>query len=106
MCPVACSVATFKSKVNIPSLWQPSSDHKEWIKTLAISLIASTAVTDGMLVHLGPVCAVKYEFCEQVLPLLVHNVLSAGPPECADVLSKHASRSLFIIYLFIYSAGE
>lgn len=84
-------MTSFKSEVDVPSLWQPPSDHQAWIAALVASLLASTAIHDDVLVHLGPVCAVKYDFCEQLLPLLVHNVLSTGPPECRDVLSRHAS---------------
>ncbi|GAB1602778.1 serine-protein kinase ATM-like [Argonauta hians] len=56
-------------------LWNPSHNkHGEWMRHLTCSLIHSDALNDEMLQALEPICQVKVEFCELVLPYLVHDI--------------------------------
>ncbi|XP_029658408.2 serine-protein kinase ATM isoform X1 [Octopus sinensis] len=71
-------------------LWNPShSNHSDWIINLTCSLIQSDAVEDEMLQVLGPICQVKTEFCELVLPYLVHDICLNQEGDIEAVLTQH-----------------
>ena len=50
----------FLTTVDKESLWNPEhSNHSNWVKTLATTLITSGSVTDEILQLLEPVCSLK-----------------------------------------------
>ncbi|XP_014671561.1 PREDICTED: serine-protein kinase ATM-like [Priapulus caudatus] len=81
--------ATFLATMDIQEVWAPTnSTHADWITNLVCYLIKSTAVTDEMLLLLEPICKAKVEFCELVLPYLVHSILARRCDVHRDVLSR------------------
>lgn len=80
------------NNINIddPNLWNPPhDDHGKWIKNLICSLICSGCVKDEILQVLEPICNVKAEFCELVLPYLVHDILVSGKGAYNQILTHH-----------------
>ncbi|MEE6472818.1 hypothetical protein FKM82_009734 [Ascaphus truei] len=74
-----------------PSVWIPQNgSHESWIKNLTCMLLDSGGVKSEVLRLLKPMCEVKADFCQTVLPYLVHNILlkdSSGT--WRTLLSKH-----------------
>ncbi|XP_036392547.1 LOW QUALITY PROTEIN: serine-protein kinase ATM [Megalops cyprinoides] len=57
-------------------LWVPQrGQHKEWLKTLCVALLDSRGVRHEALLLCRPLCQVKTDFCQKVLPLLLHDIL-------------------------------
>ncbi|XP_052812043.1 serine-protein kinase ATM-like isoform X2 [Mya arenaria] len=83
----------FQSTVDMDDLWNPADCcHDNWIISLTTTLINSGAVRDEILQLLGPVCKIKREFCELVLPFIIHDVLVSGGDDHHEVLSRQMSR--------------
>uniref|UniRef100_A0A8C3RPQ8 non-specific serine/threonine protein kinase n=1 Tax=Chelydra serpentina TaxID=8475 RepID=A0A8C3RPQ8_CHESE len=58
------------------SVWIPQSvSHDTWIKILTCSLLDSGGVRNEVLQLLKPMCEVKTDFCQTLLPYLIHDVL-------------------------------
>uniref|UniRef100_A0A672RVT5 Serine-protein kinase ATM n=1 Tax=Sinocyclocheilus grahami TaxID=75366 RepID=A0A672RVT5_SINGR len=57
-------------------LWlvQPGG-HKDWLKNLCMALLDSGGVRNEALLLTRPLCEVKTEFCQRMLPLFVHDIL-------------------------------
>ncbi|XP_071112563.1 serine-protein kinase ATM-like [Haliotis cracherodii] len=95
--PVASEASTgnlerFFQTVNSDSLWVPEhGDHRRWVTDLKCALLNSGSVTDDLLRLLSPICELRPEFCEMVLPFLVHNVLVAGIDDHWEVVSNRIS---------------
>ncbi|XP_072019634.1 serine-protein kinase ATM-like [Amphiura filiformis] len=84
-----CSDAHFKRIVGDSSLWQPiHGKHDDWVRNLTVALISCGAVRDEMMSVLQPICKVKVEFAERVLPYLIHDILATGIKDYRDVLSE------------------
>ncbi|XP_067675130.1 serine-protein kinase ATM-like [Haliotis asinina] len=92
--PVATEASTgnlerFFQTVNTDSLWVPEhGDHRRWVTDLSCALLNSGSVTDDLLCLLAPICELRPEFCEMVLPFLVHNILVAGIDDHWEVVSN------------------
>ncbi|XP_075055005.1 serine-protein kinase ATM [Mixophyes fleayi] len=73
------------------TLWIPqSSTHEEWIKNLTCAVLSSGGVRSEVLLLLKPMCEVKADFCQAVLPYLIHNILLEDPNSTwRTLLSKH-----------------
>ncbi|KAM8974926.1 serine-protein kinase ATM [Pelodytes ibericus] len=57
-------------------VWIPQNgSHESWLKKLTCSLLDSGAVKSEVLLLLRPMCQVKVDFCQAVLPYLLHNIL-------------------------------
>lgn len=58
------------------NLWIPQSEnHDSWIKTLTCAFLDSGGTKSEILQFLKPMCEVKNDFCQTVLPYLIHDVL-------------------------------
>ncbi|XP_073095404.1 serine-protein kinase ATM isoform X2 [Manis javanica] len=58
------------------SLWIPQSEnHDVWIKTLTCAVLDSGGIQSEILQLLKPLCEVKSDFCQTVLPYLIHDIL-------------------------------
>uniref|UniRef100_A0A8C5M9Z2 non-specific serine/threonine protein kinase n=1 Tax=Leptobrachium leishanense TaxID=445787 RepID=A0A8C5M9Z2_9ANUR len=73
------------------SLWIPQNDsHESWLKNLTCSLLDCGGVKSEILRLLKPICEVKGDFCQAVLPYLIHNILLQDSNETwRKLLSKH-----------------
>ncbi|XP_056417620.1 serine-protein kinase ATM [Hyla sarda] len=73
------------------SLWIPQNgSHEDWIKNLTCALLDSGGVRSEVLLLLKPMCEVKADFCQAVLPYLIHNILLCDPKNTwRTLLSKH-----------------
>ncbi|XP_004614157.2 serine-protein kinase ATM [Sorex araneus] len=58
------------------NLWIPNSEnHDAWIKTLTCAILDSGGIKSDVLQLLKPMCEVKTDFCQTVLPYLIHDIL-------------------------------
>uniref|UniRef100_A0A8C7SVX0 non-specific serine/threonine protein kinase n=1 Tax=Oncorhynchus mykiss TaxID=8022 RepID=A0A8C7SVX0_ONCMY len=63
-------------KYHILDLWVPEAGgHKAWLKMLCIVLLDSGGVRSETLLLSRPLCLVKTDFCQRVLPLIIHDIL-------------------------------
>ncbi|XP_011366455.1 serine-protein kinase ATM isoform X2 [Pteropus vampyrus] len=73
------------------SLWIPQSEnHDVWIKTLTCAILDSGGTKSEILQLLKPMCEVKTDFCQAVLPYLIHDILLQDTNESwKNLLSTH-----------------
>uniref|UniRef100_A0A452TSK9 Serine-protein kinase ATM n=1 Tax=Ursus maritimus TaxID=29073 RepID=A0A452TSK9_URSMA len=73
------------------SLWIPQSEnHDIWIKRLTCAFLDSGGTKSEILRLLKPMCEVKTDFCQAVLPYLIHDVLLQDTEESwRSLLSAH-----------------
>ncbi|KAH0500698.1 Serine-protein kinase ATM [Microtus ochrogaster] len=73
------------------NLWVPQSEsHDIWIKTLTCAFLDSGGIKSEILQLLKPMCEVKPDFCQAVLPYLIHDVLLQDTHESwRTLLSTH-----------------
>ncbi|KAM3935269.1 serine-protein kinase ATM-like [Leptodactylus fuscus] len=73
------------------SLWIPQNgSHEDWIKSLTCALLKSSGVRSEVLLLLEPMCEVKADFCQAMLPYIIHNILLSDPDNTwRTLLSKH-----------------
>uniref|UniRef100_A0A8C8LMB5 non-specific serine/threonine protein kinase n=1 Tax=Oncorhynchus tshawytscha TaxID=74940 RepID=A0A8C8LMB5_ONCTS len=63
-------------KYHILDLWVPEAgSHKAWLKMLCMVLLDSGGVRSEALLLSRPLCLVKTDFCQRVLPLIIHDIL-------------------------------
>ncbi|XP_064144943.1 serine-protein kinase ATM isoform X1 [Loxodonta africana] len=74
-----------------PSLWTPQSEnHDVWIKTLTCAFLDSGGIKSEVLQLLKPMCEAKTDFCQTVLPYLIHDILLQDTNESwRNLLSTH-----------------
>ncbi|XP_053564522.1 serine-protein kinase ATM [Bombina bombina] len=74
-----------------PTIWIPQIDsHESWIKNLTCALLDCGGVRSEVLQLLKPLSEVKADFCQTVLPYVVHNILLQDSNETwRTLLSKH-----------------
>ncbi|XP_051534451.1 serine-protein kinase ATM isoform X2 [Myxocyprinus asiaticus] len=65
-----------RDRLDCPDLWlvQPGG-HKDWLKNLCMALLDSGGVQNETLLLTRPLCEVKTDFCQRMLPLFVHDIL-------------------------------
>lgn len=73
------------------NLWVPQSEsHDIWIKTLTCAFLDSGGINSEILQLLKPMCEVKTDFCQMLLPYLIHDVLLQDTHESwRTLLSAH-----------------
>ncbi|XP_045153674.1 serine-protein kinase ATM [Echinops telfairi] len=73
------------------SLWIPQNgNHDVWIKTLTCAFLDSGGIKSEVLQLLKPMCEVESDFCQTVLPYLIHDILLQDTSECwRNLLSVH-----------------
>ncbi|XP_076466353.1 serine-protein kinase ATM-like [Babylonia areolata] len=83
------SLQQFHDQLSSQMVWEgEDGDHAGWIRALCVALLQSGAVADSILSLLQPVCLLKTEFCEMLLPYLVHEILSGEVAEHKTLLSQ------------------
>ncbi|XP_078513177.1 serine-protein kinase ATM [Lissotriton helveticus] len=73
------------------NVWIPQKgEHDSWIKNLTCTLLDSSGVKSEVLQLLKPMCEVKTDFCQTVLPYLIHNMLLEDTNDSwRTLLSRH-----------------
>ncbi|XP_040282187.1 serine-protein kinase ATM [Bufo bufo] len=73
------------------TLWIPQNgNHENWIKSLTCALLESGGVRSEVLLLIKPMCEVKADFCQAMLPYVIHNILLSDPNNTwRTLLSKH-----------------
>ncbi|KAF6332533.1 ATM serine/threonine kinase [Rhinolophus ferrumequinum] len=73
------------------NLWIPQNEsHDIWIKTLTCAFLDSGGTKSEILQLLKPMCEVKTDFCQTVLPYLIHDILLQDTNESwRNLLSTH-----------------
>ncbi|KAB0391534.1 hypothetical protein E2I00_011059 [Balaenoptera physalus] len=73
------------------SLWIPQTEnHDIWLKTLTCAFLNSGGTKSEVLQLLKPMCEVKTDFCQTVLPYLIHDILIQDITESwRNLLSTH-----------------
>ncbi|XP_036180382.1 serine-protein kinase ATM isoform X2 [Myotis myotis] len=86
------------------SLWIPQNEsHDVWIKSLTCAFLDSGSIKSEILKLLKPLCEVKADFCQTVLPYLIHDVLLQDANESwRNLLSMHIQG--FFTNCFRYSS--
>uniref|UniRef100_A0A4W5QBH6 non-specific serine/threonine protein kinase n=1 Tax=Hucho hucho TaxID=62062 RepID=A0A4W5QBH6_9TELE len=65
-----------RERLESQDLWVPDAGgHKAWLKTLCMVLLDSGGVRSEALLLSRPLCLVKTDFCQRVLPLIIHDIL-------------------------------
>ncbi|KAM9452589.1 serine-protein kinase ATM isoform 3-T3 [Salvelinus alpinus] len=65
-----------RERLESQDLWVPEAGgHKAWLKTLCMVLLDSGGVRSEALLLSRPLCLVKTDFCQRVLPLIIHDIL-------------------------------
>ncbi|XP_078258598.1 serine-protein kinase ATM [Rhinoraja longicauda] len=78
------------------SLWIPQGvNHDTWLKTLTCKLLDSGGVRSEVLQLIKPLCEVKADFCQMVLPYLIHDILLHGDNSCWQGLLSNHIQSFF-----------
>ncbi|XP_069615249.1 serine-protein kinase ATM [Ranitomeya imitator] len=79
------------NSVDDHTLWIPQNgNHEDWIKHLTCTLLTSGGVRSEVVLLLKPLCEVKADFCQAMLPYLIHNILLNDPNDTwRTLLSKH-----------------
>nr|XP_056714051.1 serine-protein kinase ATM [Euleptes europaea] len=85
------------------NIWIPQSrSHDVWIKTLTCALLDSGGVKSEVLQFLKPLCEVQTDFCQTVLPYLIHDILLHDSNELGQtLLSTHIQ--MFFAACFKYA---
>ncbi|KAL2096545.1 hypothetical protein ACEWY4_008693 [Coilia grayii] len=68
-----------RERLESEELWLPlPGQHGEWLRGLCVALLGSGGVRSEALLLTRPLCEVHTDFCQRVLPLLVHDMLLGG----------------------------
>ncbi|XP_013917836.1 PREDICTED: serine-protein kinase ATM [Thamnophis sirtalis] len=79
------------------TLWIPCSEsHEIWIKTLTCALLDSGMITSEILLLLKPLCQVHADFCQTVLPYLIHDILLHDSNESGHNLLSAQLQTFFM----------
>ncbi|KAM6385448.1 serine-protein kinase ATM isoform 2-T5 [Alca torda] len=76
------------------NLWIPLGEsHETWIKRLTSSILDSGGVQNEVLQLMKPLCEVKTDLCQTLLPYLIHDILLHDPDESwRNLLSVHIQK--------------
>ncbi|XP_069739549.1 serine-protein kinase ATM [Phaenicophaeus curvirostris] len=76
------------------NLWIPVGDsHETWIKHLTSSILDSGGVQNEVLQLMKPLCEVKTDLCQTLLPYLIHDILLHDSDESwRNLLSGHIQK--------------
>nr|XP_009682092.1 PREDICTED: serine-protein kinase ATM isoform X1 [Struthio camelus australis] len=80
--------------LNDTNLWIPLGEsHETWIKSLTSSILDSGGVQNEVLQLMKPLCEVKTDLCETLLPYLIHDILLHDSNESwRNLLSVHIQK--------------
>ncbi|XP_064297316.1 serine-protein kinase ATM isoform X2 [Phalacrocorax carbo] len=76
------------------NLWIPlGENHETWIKRLTSSILDSGGVQNEVLQLMKPLCEVKTDLCQTLLPYLIHDILLHDSDESwRNLLSVHIQK--------------
>uniref|UniRef100_H0ZQW0 Serine-protein kinase ATM n=1 Tax=Taeniopygia guttata TaxID=59729 RepID=H0ZQW0_TAEGU len=76
------------------NLWIPLGEtHETWIKRLTSTILDSGGVKNEVLQLMKPLCEVKTDLCQTLLPYLIHDILLHDSEECwRNLLSLHIQK--------------
>ncbi|XP_030331993.1 serine-protein kinase ATM isoform X1 [Strigops habroptila] len=76
------------------NLWIPLGEsHETWIKRLTSSILDSRGVQNEVLQLMKPLCEVKTDLCQTLLPYLIHDILLHDSDESwRNLLSVHIQK--------------
>ncbi|KAM6987939.1 serine-protein kinase ATM isoform 2-T2 [Tautogolabrus adspersus] len=64
--------------------------HKAWLKTLCTALLDSGGVRSEALLLTRPLCLVRVDYCQRLLPLIIHSILlEDSDGSWRELLSSH-----------------
>ncbi|XP_062590469.1 serine-protein kinase ATM-like isoform X2 [Saccostrea cucullata] len=72
--------------------WETAVSHEFWIIRLTSAILTSGAVNNNLLCCLKPLCLLRSEVCEFLLPILVYDVLSMDNAAQKEILSQQISK--------------
>uniref|UniRef100_A0A8C3TZS2 non-specific serine/threonine protein kinase n=1 Tax=Catharus ustulatus TaxID=91951 RepID=A0A8C3TZS2_CATUS len=81
-------------RLNDTNLWIPLGEsHETWIKHLTSSILDSGGVKNEVLQLMKPLCEVKTDLCQTLLPYLIHDILLHDSDESwKNLLSLHIQK--------------
>ncbi|XP_026219215.1 serine-protein kinase ATM [Anabas testudineus] len=72
----AAETSEAREKLQSQRFWIPQAGgHKAWLKTLCTTLLDSGGVRNESLVLSRPLCLVRVDCCQRLLPLIIHSML-------------------------------
>ncbi|XP_045467917.1 serine-protein kinase ATM isoform X2 [Harmonia axyridis] len=82
------SMDELASKINQNQLWCPNEtmEYDDWIRNLLCNLLQT--LSDCYLVRLIPICKLKIEFCEVLLPSLIYLLVSLNEKVNTIIIGK------------------
>ncbi|KAM9566085.1 serine-protein kinase ATM [Guaruba guarouba] len=91
--PASDTEAPLESLVDA-NLWIPLGEsHETWIKRLTSSILDSRGVQNEVLQLMKPLCEVKTDLCQTLLPYLIHDILLHDSDESwRNLLSVHIQK--------------
>ncbi|XP_034556513.1 serine-protein kinase ATM [Notolabrus celidotus] len=80
-----------KDKLERPEFWIPQTGgHKAWLKALCTALLDSGGVRSESLLLSRPLCVVRVDCCQRLLPLIIHSILlNDSNGSWRELLSSH-----------------
>uniref|UniRef100_A0A8B9JDB5 ATM serine/threonine kinase n=1 Tax=Astyanax mexicanus TaxID=7994 RepID=A0A8B9JDB5_ASTMX len=83
-----------RDRLDSLELWSVNpGSHKDWLRRLCIALLDSGGIQNEALLMTRPLCEVKTDFCQRVLPLFIHNMLLEDRNgSWRELLSTHIQR--------------
>ncbi|XP_066845922.1 serine-protein kinase ATM isoform X1 [Anser cygnoides] len=88
------------------NLWLPLGEsHETWIKSLTSSILDSGGVQNEVLQLMKPLCEVKTDLCQTLLPYLIHDILLHDSNESwRNLLSVHVQKFFTACCRFVSSS--
>ncbi|KAM9300934.1 serine-protein kinase ATM isoform 3-T5 [Morus bassanus] len=88
------------------NLWIPLGEsHETWIKRLTSSILDSGGVQNEVLQLMKPLCEVKTDLCQTLLPYLIHDILLHDSDESwRNLLSVHIQKFFTACCMFASSS--
>uniref|UniRef100_UPI003AAD459E serine-protein kinase ATM n=1 Tax=Centroberyx gerrardi TaxID=166262 RepID=UPI003AAD459E len=80
-----------RERLESQDFWIPQvGGHKPWLKSLCTALLDSGGVRSEALLLSRPLCLVRADFCQRLLPLIIHSVLlEDSDGSWRELLSSH-----------------
>ncbi|XP_037632338.1 serine-protein kinase ATM isoform X2 [Sebastes umbrosus] len=80
-----------KQKLESQEFWNPQAGgHKAWLKALCTTLLDSGGVRSEALLLSRPLCLVRVDCCQRLLPLIIHSILlDDSNGSWRELLSSH-----------------
>ncbi|XP_072528166.1 serine-protein kinase ATM-like, partial [Salminus brasiliensis] len=89
-----------RERLDSVDLWSVHpGQHKDWLRGLCTALLDSGGVQNEALLMTRPLCEVKTDFCQRVLPLFIHDMLLGDRDgSWRELLSTHIQRFFTVCF--------